>query len=694
MCAAPDSAYLRGRASGRRPLRAGDLDLTTQPTPETLAAEGDSLNTLLEYRTRPPRAPAPPSRWQRLGARWAPHAPTLALTGAAAALGGATWAVLSAPLPRPARLLAWSLLVLASGLQLLVLHRARRQLAMAVSSVQLFVQRLRDDDLGGAIEALRRASDRGATPLHAAAAEVQQLLGERERRWHARVRLSGDWYWETDPQHRISWLSDDLGSHRKLGLEPHQLLGHRYDALPFFQPPEAGWSVLVDRMHRRQPFRDIEIEVRRPGRSPVWITLTGDARRDELGHFLGYEGVGRDITEERLAFRRLRASERRYAVMNELSADWYWETDEQHRFVEVGDMLGDLLGEAGARRYIGRTRWHAYADGASEEEWQRHRRCLQAQQPFSHFEYAVRVPGRGVRWISVSGRPRRDEQGRFLGYQGVGRDVTLRKRTEKMLLSRNAELARQVAERTAELEQHNRDLEAFSRQLAHELRTPIGHVVGLADMLRTRAWERLADDEREWLALQGRAAREMSHTVTALLELARSGSTPLLREWVDLSVMAREVIAELPWLERAVPVEWQVQPGLQASCSAPLARVVLVNLLSNAAKFTRDVPLPLVRLAAHPEPGVFVVEDNGAGFDPQRAAQLFQPFKRLHPARQFQGTGLGLSIVRRIVERHGGSVRAEAPAQGGARFYFSFGRALHAPDSAGESTNDDTGLPA
>lgn len=683
MCALPDSAYQRSRTTGRRPA-AGEPDLTTLPTQETLAADGDSLNTLLDYRTRPPRAPLAPSRWRQLGLRW----PAAAMTAGAAVLGGGTWAALSAPLAPPVRVAVWCALAGASCVQLLALYRVMSQLSMATAAVQQFVQRLRNDDLTGAIQALRRASDRGATPLHAAAAEVQQLLGERERRWHARVRLSGDWYWETDPQHRISWLSDDLGSHRKLGLEPHQLLGHRYDALPFFQPPEAGWSALVEPMHMRRPFRDVEIEVRRPGRSPVWITLTGAARRDELGHFVGYEGVGRDITEERLAFRRLRASEHRYAVMNELSADWYWETDEQHRFVEVGDMLTDLLGETGARRYIGRTRWHAYADGASEEEWQRHRRCLQAHQPFSNFEYAVRVPGRGVRWISVSGRPRRDESGRFLGYQGVGRDVTLRKRTEKMLLSRNAELARQVAERTAELEQHNRDLEAFSRQLAHELRTPIGHVVGLADMLRARAWERLADDEREWLALQGRAAREMSHTVTALLELARSGSTPLVREWVDLSALAHEVIAELPWLERAVPVEWQVQPGLQASCSAPLARVVLMNLLSNAAKFTRDVPLPLVRLAAHPQPGTFVVEDNGAGFDARRAARLFQPFQRLHPSRQFQGTGLGLSIVRRIVERHGGSVRAEAPAQGGARFYFNFGGALQGPDSAGESTND------
>lgn len=681
MCASPVPAR-------RGPRPADDLDLTTQPSTEVLAAEGD-MDTMVDYPTRPPAVRTRPLPLRGLVGPW----PAVGFAATAVLLAGFTWAAMAARLPPAARLGLWALLALAWCAQLLVLYRLLSHLARVAGAVQRVVQLLRNDDLGGAIDVLRSASLRGRTPLHAAAGEVQQLLGERERRWRARVRLSGDWYWETDAQHRISWLSEDLASHRKLGLEPQQLLGLSYDTVPFFEPPEAGWPSLLGAMQQRRPFRDVEIEVRRPGRSPVWIALTGSARRDDEGHFLGYEGVGRDITEQRLAFRRLHASERRYSVMNELSADWYWETDDQHRFVEVGDMLVDLLGDAGARRFIGRTRWHAYADGASEDDWQRHRRCLEAQQAFSSFEYAVRVPGRGVRWVSVSGRPRHDEGGRFLGFQGVGRDVTLRKRTEKMLLSRNAELARQVAERTAELEQHNRDLEAFSRQLAHELRTPIGHVVGLADMLRARAWERLADDEREWLTLQGRAAREMSHTVTALLELARSGSTLLVREPVDLTALAHAVIAELPWIERAVPLEWQIQPGLQASCSAPLARVVLMNLLSNAAKFTRDVPLPLVRLAAHPEPGVFVVEDNGAGFDARRAARLFQPFQRLHRAEQFQGTGLGLSIMRRIVERHGGSVRAEAPAQGGARFFFSFGLPLHGADGAGESTDDVARLP-
>lgn len=590
------------------------------------------------------------------------------------------------------------------GAVLLLVHRLSLESEASVRALADFSQHLQDGDVGGALRAVHADTeaatsglppDEPASRFDRAAHDVERALGERERRWQARMRLSADWHWETDAELRFSWVSRDLASLVKLGVQPADLVGHRVDAVTLFQPPEEGWSVLIERMQQHQPLRDLMLEVRRPGRLPLWVALNGRAYRDKQGAFAGYEGVGRDITEQRLAYLRLAESERRHAMMAELSVDWYWQTDAEHRIEQFGPVAQELLGTR-AVEAIGQTRWALHPDGASEGEWAAHRADLDARRPFRGFEYAIRQAGRGARWIAIGGQPRLDARGEFIGYHGVGRDITLRKRAERVLLNRNQALERLVAERTAELEQGNRDLEAFSRQLAHELRTPIGQVAGLADLLKSRASERLTEDEREWLRLQAQAARDMSETVTALLELARSTSAPLLLEPVDLTALARAVIEDLPLVERRAAPQWVIEPGLTAHCSAALARVVLTNLLGNAAKFTRDVARPRIEFGhdGAADEGVLVVQDNGAGFDAGRAATLFQPFVRLHRSDQFQGTGLGLSIVRRILERHGGAIAASGEPGRGARFSFRFGPVRVAPASAHDSLLDPSGVAA
>ena len=585
-------------------------------------------------------------------------------------------------------------LVLGAVAMLLVWRATREAQANALALAE-FSQHLQVGDVSGALRAVRVDTSLpsvteplGARPssFDRAALEVEHTLGERERRWQARMRLSADWHWETDAALRFSWVSSDLASLVKLGVQPSDLVGHRVDEVALFEPPEEGWPALIERMQQYQPLRDLMLEVHRPGRVTLWVALNGRAYRDEGGLFAGYEGVGRDITEQRLAYMRLADSERRHAMMADLSVDWYWQTDAQHRIEHFGPVAQELLG-ARIAEALGQSRWALHPDGVSRGEWEAHRADLDARRPFRNFEYAIRQGGRARRWIAIGGQPRFDGRGEFIGYHGVGRDITLRKRAERVLLNRNQALEQVVAERTAALEQSNRDLEAFSRQLAHELRTPIGQIAGLADLLKSRAWERLAEDEREWLRLQGQAARDMSGTVTALLELARSTSAPLLLEPVDLTTLAQSVVDDLPWLERKAAVEWAIEPGLAAHCSAALARVVLMNLLGNATKFTRDVAQPRIEFGRDPESddGGFMVKDNGAGFDAERAATLFQPFVRLHRSDQFQGTGLGLSIVRRIFERHGGAIGASGEPGRGAVFRFRFSALRSAPAVAPDS---------
>ena len=270
--------------------------------------------------------------------------------------------------------------------------------------------------------------------------------------------------------------------------------------------------------------------------------------------------------------------------------------------------------------------------------------------------------------------PRFDALGRFVGYHGVGRDITARQQAQALLLRHNEALQRAVDERTRDLQQMNLDLDAFARQLAHELRTPIGHVQGLAQMLADRGAPRLLAEDHELLQLQVAAAQRMRETVDALLELARSTLQPMPLQAVDLSALAHEVVAELPELARRAPLRWHIQLDMHVNANPAALKIVLLNLMGNAAKFTRDSATPRARVGLRADGSEALrisVQDNGVGFDPSRAAQLFKPFSRLHARDDYAGSGIGLSIVQRIVERHGGRVEARAEVGRGACFEFT-----------------------
>jgi len=555
-----------------------------------------------------------------------------------------------------------------------LLWRAQR---IAARTMRQTVKELRRGTWESAVAGLRQSRRAVPSAFGELANQVEGVLGESERRWRARAELSTDWYWEIDARYRLSTLAADAPIAKPAGRALGDLLGRRFDELDFCQPPAMGWPAFHDLLEAQQTFRDVEVAMQGLGDRPRgWVAFSGRPRFHRDGSFAGYEGVARDITANKEAFRRLQASEQRYAVMAGLSADWYWQTDAEHRFPppspELLRRFGNLM-----QRHAGKTHWEAFADALPPEQWAAHRAELDARQPFRALEFPVqRDDGRTI-WIALAGAPRFDERGDFSGYHGVGRDITLRKMTEQMLVQHNQELQLAVTARTRELELANRDLDAFARQLAHELRTPIGHVQGLAELLRQRLGERLQPGEGELLDLQARAAHEMLVTLEALLELARSSSAAIEREAVDLSALAFEVAAGLPAIERAGPIEWDIQPGLVVWASPPQLRIVMQNLLGNAAKFTRQVARPHISLSGErDEQGqmLVTVADNGAGFGPEQARRLFQPFQRLHRHEEFSGTGIGLTIVQRIVQRHGGSITARGEPGEGAVFSFSLGQ--------------------
>jgi signal transduction histidine kinase len=247
-------------------------------------------------------------------------------------------------------------------------------------------------------------------------------------------------------------------------------------------------------------------------------------------------------------------------------------------------------------------------------------------------------------------------------------------RAQQVLHRLNGQLERRVAERTAELEALNGELETFAYTVSHDLRTPLRSIHGYAHLLETEEWQRLSEDGRAHLRCMQAAARRMSRLITQLLAMAQVERATLRMETLDLSAMAHAVADELARNDPARRVHWDIEEGLRAVGDPALVHSVLQNLLGNAWKYTSRMPearVSLRHVASGEGMHTFCVRDNGAGFDAADVDRLFRPFERLHEDAEFEGTGVGLATVKRIVQRHGGQVGGEGAVGRGAAVWFS-----------------------
>jgi len=297
------------------------------------------------------------------------------------------------------------------------------------------------------------------------------------------------------------------------------------------------------------------------------------------------------------------------------------------------------------------------------------------QEPF-RVDYRVRRRDGVYRWAIDSASPRFGLGGEYLGYVGSVIDIADRKAAEDEIRQLNASLEERVSARTALLEHVNADLEAFSYSVSHDLRAPLRHIAGFADLLERRSAAALDDKSREYLALISGAARRGGELVDALLAFSRLGRMDLKTAPVALDSIVGEVRRELTGECEGREVTWKISPLPTIDADATLMRALMRNLMSNALKYTRDEPRPVIEIEALEQPtevGV-VVRDNGVGFDMAHAEKLFGVFQRLHLSAQFEGIGIGLANVKRIAERHGGRVWASAAPGAGATFTVAFPR--------------------
>lgn len=274
--------------------------------------------------------------------------------------------------------------------------------------------------------------------------------------------------------------------------------------------------------------------------------------------------------------------------------------------------------------------------------------------------------------VSVTTSLLRDASGQVVDLIGIIADITQRKEAERALHELNATLEQKVEERTLELREAMADLESFSYSVSHDLRSPLRALDGFARALQEDYEDKLDEDGLHYLSVIVRNAARMGTLIDDLLEFSRTSRQEIQRSEVDLKALVREIFEDLCEQNRqeAELVLAELPP---ARVDPSLFRQVLVNLLSNALKYSSKTDRPRVEVGFKEEPDriVYHVVDNGVGFDLKFADKLFGVFQRLHRADEFEGTGVGLAIVARIIKRHGGDIWADAEPGRGATFFFA-----------------------
>jgi PAS domain S-box-containing protein len=265
---------------------------------------------------------------------------------------------------------------------------------------------------------------------------------------------------------------------------------------------------------------------------------------------------------------------------------------------------------------------------------------------------------------------RRDHQGRPVAILETSNDITARKRWEEEIQGLNQELA----QRSIALEASNKELEAFAYSISHDLRAPLRHMAGFAELVRKNAAASLNEKSQRYLAMILEAANRMGSLIDDLLAFSRISRTEARKSTVDLGQVVHEIVGEVRQDTRERNIKWKIDSLPACYGDRSMLRLALVNLISNAVKFTGTRPQGEIEIGCTGQDrgdAVLFVRDNGVGFDMKYSNKLFGVFQRLHPQNAFEGTGIGLATVQRIVHRHGGRVWAESTVDVGTTFYVS-----------------------
>jgi PAS domain S-box-containing protein len=393
----------------------------------------------------------------------------------------------------------------------------------------------------------------------------------------------------------------------------------------------------------------------------------------ERRRLLGAWGITRDITKAKLAEEGIREAEERYHGLFAAAGEAILVSRDS--VVDCNLRAQDLFG-ATREQILSRQPWEFspefQPDGTDSRESIRRRTELALQGIPSAFDWQYRrLDGTlfdghvTLSPVMIAGVPHR---------VALIRDITERKQAERQIQELNAELERLVAQRTAQLEGANRELEAFTYSVSHDVRAAIRGIYACSKIVLDDYGSRLNGKGRGWLENICEDSQQLDQVTKELLELSRLSRARLDPEDVNFSGIARSVARRLSEAQPERRAQFRIAEGIRAYSDEALLRVVLEHLIGNAWKFTRTRETAEIEVGQVPGEAVYFVRDNGVGFDSSKAGQLFNAFERLHSPDEFEGTGIGLATVRRLIHRHGGRVWAEGAAGRGATIFFTLPR--------------------
>jgi PAS domain S-box-containing protein len=466
----------------------------------------------------------------------------------------------------------------------------------------------------------------------------------------------------TDTNGIIRWVNPSFSELSGYSIE--EAIGQNMRIIHSGVQDKAFYKVLWDTVIEGRVWRG-EIVNKKKNGELYTEDMTITPVRDNNGVIVSFIAIKQDITERNRAEEKIRTSESRYRSTLDSMMEGCQIIGHDWRYLYLND-VADLHNRRPKEELLGGRYMDMWPGIESTRVFEVIRQSLMERVARS-LENEFAFPDGRKGWFELRIYPVPE------GVVIFSIDITDRKQAEKEISELNKVLEQRVVERTAELETANKELEAFSYSVSHDLRAPLRHIGGFADLLRQHSEKYLDETGQRFLTTITDSAKQMGMLIDDLLVFSRMGRVEMQTGLVRTSEIVRGLIERVGLETQARTIEWVVNGLPDVEGDASMIRLVFQNLLDNAVKYTRPREKTRIEIGCTDNQGeyIFFVRDNGVGFDMQYVGKLFGVFQRLHRMDEFEGTGIGLANVRRIIGRHGGRTWAEAEVENGATIYFS-----------------------